>query len=128
MQNLPVKPECQDTNKCLELTLGVFGLPKLEEIKVKELWKFINNENNTRDYSKEVVFKTITTLFLCEYLKQQYSVATSNDLNVQQIVYYILKHLNNLNTCKPSCNVMQAINGESLIERLLVSGFSPHKY
>ena len=87
--------ECPDTKKCLELTLGVFGLPKMEEIKIKELilWKFINNEHNTRDYSKEVVFKTITTLFLCEYLKQRYSAATSNDLNAQKIVDNILQHL-----------------------------------
>merc|ERR1712105_280733 len=62
--------ECQDPKQCLELTLRVFGLPKTEEIKVKELilWKFMNNEQNTRDYSREVIFKTITTLFLCEYL------------------------------------------------------------
>ena len=101
----------------------------MEEIKIKELilWKFINNEHNTRDYSKEVVFKTITTLFLCEYLKQRYSAATTNDLNAQQIVDNILKHLKNLNTYKPSCNVMRAIHSESLIMRLLVSGFSPHK-
>ena len=121
--------ECPDTKKCLELTLGVFGLPKVEEIKIKELilWKFINNEHNTRDYNKEVVFKTITTLFLCAYLKQRYSAATSNNINAQLIVDNIIQHLNNLNTCKPSCNVMRAIHGESLIERLLVSGFPPHK-
>ena len=120
--------DCQDTKKCLELTLGVFGLPKVEEIKIKELilWKFINNEHNTRDYSKEVVFKTITTLFFCEYLKQRYSAANSADLNAQLVVDNIIKHLKNLNTYKPSCNVMRAIQSESLIMRLLVSGFSPH--
>ena len=120
--------DCQDTKNCLELTLGVFGLPKMEEIKIKELilWKFINNEHNTRDYSKEVVFKTITTLFFCEYLKQRYSAANSADLNAQLVVDNIIKHLKNLNTYKPSCNVMRAIQSESLIMRLLVSGFSPH--
>ena len=100
----------------------------MEEIKIKELilWKFINNEHNTRDYSKEVVFKTITTLFFCEYLKQRYSAANSADLNAQLVVDNIIKHLKNLNTYKPSCNVMRAIQSESLIMRLLVSGFSPH--
>ena len=114
--------ECPDTKKFHELTLGVFGLPKIEEIKIKELilWKLINNEHNTRDYNKEVVFKTITTLFLCAYLKQRYSAATSNNLNAQLIVDNIKQHINNLNTSKPSCNVMRAINGECLIERLLV--------
>ena len=120
--------ECQDTKKCLELTLGVFGLPKMEEIKVKELilWKFINNEHNTRDYSKEVVFKTITTLFFCEYLKMRYSAANSAELEAQLVVDNILKHLKNIHTYKPSCHVMRAIHNESLIMRLLVSGFSPH--
>merc|ERR1712208_274513 len=112
------------TKRCLELTLGDFGLPKREEL---ILWKFINNEHGSRDYNKEVVFKTITTLFLCSYLKQRYSAATSNDINAQLIVDNIIQHLNNLNTCKPSCNVMRAIHGESLIARLLVSGFLPHK-
>ena len=114
--------------KCLELTLGVFGLPKMEEIKVKELilWKFINNEHNTRDYSKEVVFKTITTLFLCEYLKMRYSAANSAELEAQSVVDNILKHIKNIYTYKPLCTIMRAINTEPLIMRLLVSGFSPH--
>ena len=87
--------ECQDTKKCLELTLGVFGLPKIEEIKIKELilWKFINNEHYTRDYNKEVVFKTITTLFLCEYLKMRYSAVNSAELEAQSVVENILKHI-----------------------------------
>ena len=29
--------ECPDTKRCLEATLGVFGLPKWDEIKIKEL-------------------------------------------------------------------------------------------
>ena len=88
--------------------------------------EIINNEHNTRDYSKEVVFKTITTLFFCEYLKMRYSVANSAELEAQLVVDNIIKHLKNLHTYKPSCNVMRAIHNESLIMRLLVSGFSPH--
>merc|ERR1711984_49616 len=120
--------ECQDTRRCLELTLGVFGLPKIEEMKIKELilWKFINNEHNTRDYNKEVVFKTITTLFLCEYLKMRYSAVNSAELEAQLVVDNILKHIQNIHKYKPSCNVMRAINKEPLIMRLLVSGFSSH--
>merc|ERR1712215_424612 len=102
--------DSQDTQKCLELTLGVFGLLKLEEIKIKELilWKFINNVHNTRNYNKEVVFKTITTLFLCEYIKQRYSAANSAELNAQLVVDNIIKHLKNLRTYKPSCKEMRA--------------------
>ena len=120
--------ECQDTKKCLELTLRVFGLPKIEEIKIKELilWKFINNEQNTRNYSKEVVFKTITTLFLCEYLKMRYSAENSAELEAKTVVDNILKQITNIHTYKPLCTIMRAINTEPLIMRLLVSGFSPH--
>ena len=120
--------ECQDTRRCLELTLGVFGLPKIEEIKIKELilWKFINNEHDTRDYNKEVVFKTITTLFLCEYLKMRYSAVNSAELEAQSVVENILKHIKNIHLYKPSSKLMRAINSEPLIMRLLVSGFSPH--
>ena len=83
-------------------TLGNFGESKIDEIKIKELilWKFINNEHGARDYNKEVVFKTITTLFLCAYLKQRYSAATANDINAELIVNNIcnttstqLKHM-----------------------------------
>ena len=84
--------ECPDTKKCLELTLGVFGLPKLEEIKIKELilWKFINNEHGAYNYNKEVVFKTITTLFLCAYLKQRFSAATSVVIKADTIFNEVL--------------------------------------
>ena len=106
-----------------------FGQSKIDEIKIKELilWKLINNEHGARDYNKEVVFKTITTLFLCAYLKQRYSAATSADIKADTIFNKVLQHLLNLNTYKPSCHVMRVLKGESLIERLLVSGFSPHK-
>ena len=73
---------------------------KIVRIKELTLWKFINNEHGTRDYNKEVVFKPIITLFLCAYLKQRYSAATSNDINAQLIVNNIIQHLINLNTCK----------------------------
>merc|ERR1712120_71672 len=107
---------------------GVFGQPKIEEIKIKELilWKFINNEQNTRNYSKEVVFKTITTLFLCEYLKMRYSAENSAELDAKLVVDNILRYLNIIHTNKPLSLIMRAINTEPLIMRLLVSGFSPH--
>ena len=52
------------TQKCLETTLANLGQFKIDEIKIKELilWKFINNEYGARDYNKEIIFKTITTL------------------------------------------------------------------
>merc|ERR1712082_188040 len=120
--------DCQDTKRCLEMTLRVFGLPKQDEIKVKELilWKFINSEQNTRNYSKEIVFKTITTLFLCEYLKLRYSADNSAEMEAKLVVDNILKHLNIIHTYKPLSSIMRAINTEPLIMRLLVSGFSPH--
>ena len=120
--------DCQDTRRCLDLTLRVFGLPTQDEIQVKELilWKFINSEENTRNYSKEVVFKTITTLFLCEYLKMRYSANNSAELEAKSVVDNILKHLNIIHTNKPLSSIMRAINTEPLIMRLLVSGFSPH--
>ena len=120
--------DCQDTKKCLEMTLRVFGLPKQDEIKVKELilWKFINSEQNTRNYSKEIVFKTIITLFLCEYLKLRYSADNSAEMEAKLVVDNTLKQLNIIHTYKPLSSIMRAINNEPLIMRLLVSGFSPH--
>ena len=110
------------------MTLRVFGLPKQDEIKIKELilWKFINSEQNTRNYSKEIVFKTITTLFLCEYLKLRYSADNSAEMEAKLVVDNILKQLNIIHTYKPLSSIMRAINTEPLIMRLLVSGFSPH--
>ena len=117
------------TQKCLEKTLENFGQFKIDEIKQKELilWKFINNEHGSRHYKKEIVFKTITTLFLCAYEKQWYSAATSADIKADKIVNEVLQHLQTLNKCKPTCHLMLVLKGESLIERLLGSGFSPHK-
>merc|ERR1712030_182266 len=116
------------TKKCLEMTLRVFGLPKQDEIKVKELilWKFINSEQNTRNYSKEIVFKTIITLCLCEYLKLRYSADNSAEMEAKLVVDNILKQLNIIHTYKPLSSIMRAINSEPLIMRLLVSVFSPH--
>jgi len=79
-----------------------------------------------QNYSKEVVFKTITTLFLCKYLKLRYSAENSAELEAKLVVDNILKQLNNILTYKPLCLIMRAINTEPLIMRLLVSGFSPH--
>ena len=72
---------------CLEKTLGNFRQFKIDEIKIKELilWKYINNEHGSRDYNKEVVFKTITTLFLCAYLKLRYSSATLADIKADNV-------------------------------------------
>ena len=86
----------------------------------------MNNEQNTRDYSREVIFKTITTLFLCEYLKMRYSAENSAELEAKTVVDNILKQLKNIHTYKPLSTIMRAINTEPLIMRLLVSGFSPH--
>ena len=56
----------------------------------------------------------------------RYSAENSAELEAQSVVDNILKHIKNIYTYKPSCNVMRAINNEPLIMRLLVSGFSPH--
>ena len=56
----------------------------------------------------------------------RYSAANSAELEAQLVVDNIIKHIKNIHTYKPSCNMMRAINNEPLIMRLLVSGFSPH--
>ena len=69
----------------------------------------------------------MTTLFLCAYLKLRCSLATSADIIADNIAEEVLKQLQTLNKCKPNCQLMTVLRAESLIERLLESGFSPHE-
>ena len=74
-----------------------------------------------------MIFKKITKLFLYAYLKLRYSAPTSADIIADNVANEVLKHLQTLNKCKPNCQLMTVLRGESLIERLLESGFSPHE-
>ena len=50
----------------------------------------MTNEQGTRDYNKKVIFKTITTLFLCAYLKLRYSAKNTAEINADKIADNVL--------------------------------------
>ena len=99
--------DCPTTKKALEETLTHFEIKGKDALSIKELilWKFIKDEKGVRQYNDETILKTITSLFLCTYLKMRYIAQNEAEIQNTNITKEIIKTLRDLTKNKPKSQI-----------------------